>query len=227
MTLDHWTDGNFSQRGLCIFFNRHSLTAVKKTIEHNAAEIRRLKQAIDDAFLHRSESSQAFGVWKRACATFHAHYDALAFPGGLSSALERLAAGDALTAETAIIYLEVHPYFFRSQYNATRLVAFSRNSKCGLTFSNVSTHWSQQREHQGTKDALNNSPKAFAQERERSAAPRSRKFSAPICGRKKICVPAAKSLFLRTVYFRSPNDTNVPIPRATVVIVHGCIHSLF
>ena len=82
----------------------------------------RLKQAVDDMFLHRAESKQALEAWQQACAVFHARYDGLAFPGGLSSGLERLAAGDLLTAETARVYLELHPYFFRSPYNATMLM---------------------------------------------------------------------------------------------------------
>lgn len=95
---------------------------MKQTIEHNAAEICRLHRAIHNAFAHRSESREAFEAWKQACATFHARYDFLAFPGGLTAGLERLGAGDLLTAETAIVYLELHPYFFRSQYNATTLI---------------------------------------------------------------------------------------------------------
>lgn len=95
---------------------------VKQTIEHNAAVIRGLKRDIDNTAPHRSESRQAFEAWERACAEFHARYDQLAFPGGLSAALERLANGDMLTAETAIIYLEIHPYFFRSQYHATTFI---------------------------------------------------------------------------------------------------------
>jgi hypothetical protein len=95
---------------------------VKQTIEHNAAEIRRLHQAIHDTWRRRSESAEAWTVWERACAEMHARYDALAFPGGLSAAFERLAAGDPLTAETAIIFVELRPYFFRSQYHATKLI---------------------------------------------------------------------------------------------------------
>jgi hypothetical protein len=95
---------------------------VKQTIEHNAAILRRLRQAIHDTVKHRSESPQGFAAWERTCAEFHARYDELAFPGGICAAMERLAVGDMLTAETAIIYLEVHPYFFRSQYHATTFI---------------------------------------------------------------------------------------------------------
>ena len=99
---------------------------MKQTIEHNAATLRRLHQAVHDTHKHRSESPEARRAWERACAEFHARYDTLAFPGGISSAMERLAAGDMSTAETAIIYLEVHPYFFRSQYHGT---TFTRRLK--------------------------------------------------------------------------------------------------
>ena len=95
---------------------------MKQTILHNAEKVRGLHAAIHETFAHRAESQQAYDRWKRACDEFHRHYDEFAFPGGLSAALDQLAAGDMTTAETAICYLEVHPYFFRSQYNATALM---------------------------------------------------------------------------------------------------------
>ncbi len=95
---------------------------MKGIIEHNAAEIQRLKEAIDNAVIHRSESKEAFDNWVKACDEFHHRFDALAFPGGLSHALESLGAGDTAKAEIAILYLELHPYFFRSQYIGTMLM---------------------------------------------------------------------------------------------------------
>jgi len=97
---------------------------VKQLFEHNAAEIRRLHQAVNDTFKGRSDSKYAMEAWQRACAEFSARYDQLAFPGGLGSAFERLAACDPPTAETAVLFLELHPYFHRSQYIATKLVQF-------------------------------------------------------------------------------------------------------
>ena len=95
---------------------------VKDTIARNAKKISELHRQIHSTFERRSESPEALAEWKQACATFHASYDALAFPGGLSAAFERLAAGDMATAEAVIAYLEIHPYFFRSQYNATKFI---------------------------------------------------------------------------------------------------------
>ena len=95
---------------------------VKDLIARNAENITALQRQIHSTFERRSESPEALAAWKQACATFHASYDSLAFPGGLSAALERLTAGDTATAEAAIAYLEIHPYFVRSQYNATKLM---------------------------------------------------------------------------------------------------------
>jgi hypothetical protein len=95
---------------------------VKQTIEHNAAEIRRLHLAVRETCAHRSESQEAFEAWERACAEYHSCYDALAFPGGLTAAFERLAAGDPLTAETAVVFVESHPYYSCSQYHTTKLI---------------------------------------------------------------------------------------------------------
>jgi hypothetical protein len=96
---------------------------MKGAWEYNAAVISSLHKAIHATFKRRSESDQAWEEWQRATAEFHARYDELAFPGGLTLAFECLAAADMTTAETAIIFLELHPRFFRSQYNAT---AFTR-----------------------------------------------------------------------------------------------------
>lgn len=47
----------------------------------------------------------------------HSRYAGLAFPGGeQGDVLKRILAGDPQTMETAICFLEVRPYFFRSGY---------------------------------------------------------------------------------------------------------------
>ncbi len=95
---------------------------LKMLFERNAAEIGRLRQAGKDAFRARSERPQGQEVWNQAAKGLHEQYGELAFPGGLGRAYELLAEGDPQTAETAIVFLEVHPYFHGSQYIATKLM---------------------------------------------------------------------------------------------------------
>ena len=47
---------------------------------------------------------------------FHGSYDRLAMPGGYASLQFGLAEGDPNAAETALCFLELRPYFFRSGY---------------------------------------------------------------------------------------------------------------
>jgi hypothetical protein len=92
-----------------------------RLIQHNAAEVRRLHAEVHATWAHRAESAAAREVWQQAAAEFHRRYDALAFPGGLSAGLESLSAGEPAAIEAALSFLEVRPYFFRSQYIATKL----------------------------------------------------------------------------------------------------------
>lgn len=59
--------------------------------------------------------------WSRACDDYYSQYDALAFPGGYSVGLQKIKAGDTIAIEDALAFLEVRPYFFRSQYIRTKL----------------------------------------------------------------------------------------------------------
>jgi hypothetical protein len=85
-------------------------------IVRNAEKINRLKVRIDEAFKHRDTNDHKRREWEAACADFHAQYDALTFPGGLSGAYERIVSGDAQSVEAALCFLECRPYFFRSGY---------------------------------------------------------------------------------------------------------------
>jgi hypothetical protein len=95
---------------------------MKGLIQTNARIIGELHGRIRSTFANRSKSDAAYDEWKQACAEFHERYNSLAFPGGLEQALQKLKAGDMLTAESAICFLEIHPYFFRSQYISTKLI---------------------------------------------------------------------------------------------------------
>lgn len=85
-------------------------------IIENAKRINQLSQRISDTFKLRDKNKHKRREWQSACADFHSQYDALAFPGGLSGAYERIVAGDPTAVEAAICFLECRPYFFRSGY---------------------------------------------------------------------------------------------------------------
>lgn len=82
----------------------------------NAEEIQRLNARVDETAKVRGRSPEDHRNWRLACETFHSRYDALAFPGGYSSALERIVAGEPEAIEAALCFLEARPYFFRSGY---------------------------------------------------------------------------------------------------------------
>lgn len=90
--------------------------ALKRHIAANAEEVRKLHGRIHETYRDRGKFPGATELWKQACAEFHARYDALAFPGGYDSALQRIAGGDAEAIEAALCFVEIRPYFFRSGY---------------------------------------------------------------------------------------------------------------
>jgi hypothetical protein len=87
-----------------------------RQIERNAAEIIRLHLRVHETFRDRGQDPDHHRAWQDAASAFHARYDALAFPGGWSGALGRLVEGDPTTMESAVLFLEQRPFFFRSGY---------------------------------------------------------------------------------------------------------------
>jgi hypothetical protein len=67
-------------------------------------------------------------AWKEAAERFHASYDHLAFPGGLTRALSLLPKNDPTTIETAVRFLEADPWFFRSGYIKADLILHLRRA---------------------------------------------------------------------------------------------------
>jgi hypothetical protein len=90
-------------------------------LKRNAVELRRLHQRVVEAYASRNGSPNGQAAREATLAEFKMRYDELAFPGGLRRELNLLKKGDLLAATQAIIFLENHPYFFRSQYIGTSL----------------------------------------------------------------------------------------------------------
>lgn len=95
---------------------RDKTEAIKEVLGQNADEIRRLHSRIHETVRNRGKSEEQKERWQRACAEFHARYNDLAFPGGYDGAGQRILAGDSVAIETALCFVELRPYFFRSGY---------------------------------------------------------------------------------------------------------------
>ena len=95
---------------------------MQSIITINAARLCQLHEAIHVTFRRRSEGPEAKAAWQRAAEEFHRRYDELAFPGGLEAGLCRIKAGDLQAIETAILYLELRPFYFRAQYHREKFI---------------------------------------------------------------------------------------------------------
>ena len=114
---------------------RHTRTTVIQKLEpqcviqENAKRVTELHARIHETVKRRDSSPEARAEWSKACAEFHSQYDALAFPGGYSAALEKIQTGDSRAIEDALAFLEVRPYFFRSQYIRTKLTRLLKHAQ--------------------------------------------------------------------------------------------------
>ena len=98
-------------------------------IQENAKRVTELHDRIHETGKRRDSSPEARAEWSRACEEFHSRYDALAFPGGYAAGLEKIQAGDSRAIEDALAFLEVRPYFFRSQYIRTKLTRLLKHAQ--------------------------------------------------------------------------------------------------
>lgn len=63
---------------------------------------------------------------------FLAEYEKLVdrmFPGGYAKVFEQIRAGDGSAIEFGLVFVEVQPYFFRSQYHRTRLIRILKHAR--------------------------------------------------------------------------------------------------
>jgi hypothetical protein len=88
---------------------------VREKIVADSEELVRLNQAIRDTFARRSLSQHGHEEWSKACAKFHSEYANLSYPGG-DEGWGKFLNGDYAEIETAVLFLDVDPYFFRSGY---------------------------------------------------------------------------------------------------------------
>jgi hypothetical protein len=103
---------------------------VKQIILANAAEIDRL-QAVYHATCTKAWREVPVNGFAalRAYHEFVASWNVLAFPGGYKNgALARIGAGDPEAMETALCFLELRPYFFRSGYMFKDILRKCRNA---------------------------------------------------------------------------------------------------
>jgi hypothetical protein len=98
-------------------------------IQQNAQRIVELHQQVRETFKRRDASPAAGAEWSRACSEFREQFDALAFPGGYESGLQKIRAGESGAIENALAFLEVRPYFFRSQYMRTKFLRLLKHAR--------------------------------------------------------------------------------------------------
>tara|TARA_R110000868_G_scaffold217433_3_gene467523 strand:- start:5 stop:406 length:402 start_codon:yes stop_codon:yes gene_type:complete len=89
---------------------------MKREIEENAEIIRRLHARIKETYKARDLSPLKRREWELACKEFHTRYEVLSFPCNYTEALHKIKDGDQFSVESALCFVELRPYFFRSGY---------------------------------------------------------------------------------------------------------------
>ncbi|CAG0928534.1 hypothetical protein TFLX_00912 [Thermoflexales bacterium] len=101
----------------------------KQLIAQNTAEINRLENAVKHL-----NSSKTRAAGKAAAAQFHASYSQLFYPG-CEERLKALRVCDEVAITTALNFLEVDPYYFRSGY--TKEYIWKYIARCSLAVQDI------------------------------------------------------------------------------------------
>jgi len=86
-----------------------------------AGNLRRAKDAVDVAFACAGQGERERAAWDRALRTFRVAVDVM-YPEEFWSDARRLAEGDPMAVEPALVFLEADPWCFRSGYAKATLV---------------------------------------------------------------------------------------------------------
>jgi hypothetical protein len=91
-------------------------------IQENAKRIRELHGKVHSTLRGLAYGDSTVAEQEDAAAVFKAEYDTLAFPGGFDAGMRRIEESDCETIEYALAFLEVRPYFYRSQYMRKKII---------------------------------------------------------------------------------------------------------
>ena len=88
---------------------------LRRIIETDARRIEELRAEVLRRAGQRDSSAITRDAWQKACQAFHDEFLLRSFPGGYD-AIASIREGDGTAIETALQFLEVDPWFFRSGY---------------------------------------------------------------------------------------------------------------
>ncbi len=100
------------------------------TVREQALAAERARALITETWRHRHESPAARALWLRAIASFRTAVE-LAYPPGFWELLEKLPSGDPGAIESAVLFLEADPWFFRSGY--VKVAVIRKLKRLGLS----------------------------------------------------------------------------------------------
>ena len=95
--------------------------SIRDVLRARGREAESARRAIDEAWRHRDEGPEAHQRWIDSIAEFRAAVDR-AWPPGFWDAFERLPTGDPNAIESATLFLEADPWFYRSGYVKAELI---------------------------------------------------------------------------------------------------------